>query len=91
MHMLDTLATGTSSGIGRDSVDLPFEPFTSEVLWQPDSTDFLDLLNSWIRLSTALNELARAMGQHDFYPFALPKAAGAKLQFIHELIQAGVA
>jgi hypothetical protein len=89
MHMLDTLATGTSSGIGRDSVDLPFEPFTSEVLWHPDSSDFLDLLNSWIRLSTALNELARSMGQHDFYPFALPKAAGAKLQFIHELIQAG--
>jgi hypothetical protein len=91
MHMLDTLATGMSFGIGRDTVDLPFEPFTQEILWQPDSSDFLDLLNSWIRLSTVLNEMARAMGQHDFYPFALPKAAGAKLQFIHAVVSAGVA
>jgi hypothetical protein len=88
MHMLDTLATGMSFGIGRDSVDLPFEPFTKEVLWQPESVEFLDLLNSWIRLSTVLNEMARAMGQHDFYPFALPKLAGTKLQFIHAVIAA---
>jgi hypothetical protein len=88
MHMLDTLATAMSFGMGRDSLDLPFEPFSREVLWQPDTTDFLDLLNSWIRLSTVLNEMARAMGQHDFYPFALPKAAGAKLQFIHTVIAA---
>jgi hypothetical protein len=89
MHMLDTLATGMSFGIGRDSVDLPYEPFTAEVLWQPDDNDFLDVLNSWIRLSTVLNEMARAMGQVDFYPFALPKAAAAKLQFIHTVVTAG--
>jgi hypothetical protein len=86
MHMLDTLATGMSFGMGRDSVDLPYEPFTEEVLWQPDSAGFLDILNSWIRLSTVLNEMARSMGQPDFYPFALPKAAGAKLQFIHTVV-----
>jgi hypothetical protein len=88
MHMLDTLATGMSFGIGRDSVDLPYEPFTEEVLWQSDSVGFLDILNSWIRLSTVLNEMARSMGQPDFYPFALPKAAAAKLQFIHTVITA---
>ena len=30
-----------------------------------------------------LNELSRSMGQPDFYPFVLPRAAVAKLQLIH--------
>ena len=41
------------------------------------------LLNSWVQLTTVLNELSRSMGQPDFYPFVLPRAAVAKLQLIH--------
>ena len=34
-----------------------------------------------------LNELSRAMGQPDFYPFVVPPAVVTKLHFIHLVIQ----
>jgi len=33
-----------------------------------------------------LNELSRSMGQPDYYPFVLPRAAVGKLQFVHQVI-----
>ncbi|HTN92525.1 MAG TPA: putative zinc-binding metallopeptidase [Sorangium sp.] len=30
--------------------------------------------------------MSRSMGQHDFYPFVLPRVAVAKLQFIHLVV-----
>jgi hypothetical protein len=47
---------------------------------------FLDFLNGWVRLTNVLNELSRSMGQPDYYPFVLPRAAVGKLQFIHQVI-----
>ncbi|MES2685659.1 MAG: putative zinc-binding metallopeptidase, partial [Pseudomonadota bacterium] len=35
-----------------------------------------------------LNEMSRAMGQPDFYPFVLPHEVVAKLQFIHLVVSA---
>jgi hypothetical protein len=88
MHMLDTLATGASFGLSRDSFDLPFEPIAPDTLWRAEGGgDFLDLVNSWIRLSMVMNEMGRAMGHQDFYPFALPRGAAAKLQFIHLAVE----
>jgi len=34
-----------------------------------------------------LNELARSMGQHDFYPFVMSRPVVAKLQFVHLVVQ----
>jgi hypothetical protein len=34
-----------------------------------------------------LNELARSMGQPDFYPFVMSKPVVAKLQFVHMVVQ----
>jgi hypothetical protein len=36
-----------------------------------------------VLLTNVLNELSRSMGQPDYYPFVLPRAAVGKLQFIH--------
>ena len=83
MHMLDTLATARSYGLGRN-LNLPFEPFT-----EPDDRAFLDLLNDWIRLSMVTNEMDRAMGQHDSYPFVLTRSVVNKLHFIHCRVGAG--
>jgi hypothetical protein len=47
---------------------------------------FLDFLNQWTRLTTLLNEMSRAMGQPDFYPFVLPREVVAKLHFIHLVV-----
>jgi hypothetical protein len=89
MHMLDTLSTASSVGLRADSVELSVDPFTSAALYQDgvDKECFLSLLNSWVKLTAVLNELSRSMGQPDFYPFALPYAAVAKLHFIHSVIR----
>jgi hypothetical protein len=89
MHMLDSLGTAMSFGLSSDAVAMPFDPFTPDTLYQggpEESAGFLVFLNSWIKLTAVLNELSRSMGQPDFYPFALPRAAVAKLHFVHTLI-----
>lgn len=88
MHMVDTLATATSLGVRIDSVAMPFDPFSSDALYaaERDDSRFLSFLNSWLKLATVLNELSQSMGQPEFYPFALPRAAVSKLHFVHTLI-----
>ena len=38
-------------------------------------------------MTMVLNELARSMGEPDFYPFVMSKPAVAKLQFVHLVVQ----
>ena len=90
LHMMDTLATAMSFGLNHKGADLIFDPIRSDLLYRPQdpgAKGFLSFLNAWVELTAVMNELSRGMGQHDFYPFALPKSAVAKLQFIHMLVQ----
>ena len=89
LHMADTADTAASFGIDAANVELTSDLFGPADLWQPEhpgAARFLDFLNGWVRLTNVLNELSRSMGQPDFYPFVLPRAAVGKLQFIHELV-----
>jgi hypothetical protein len=89
LHMADTADTALSFGIDAANVELTSDLFEPADLWQPehpDATKFLDFLNGWVRLTNVLNELSRSMGQPDFYPFVLPRAAVGKLQFIHQVV-----
>jgi len=89
LHMADTADTALSFGIDAANVELSSDLFGMEDLWQPEHPEaarFLDFLNGWVRLTNVLNELSRSMGQPDYYPFVLPRAAVGKLQFIHEVI-----
>ncbi|MCH1999886.1 putative zinc-binding metallopeptidase, partial [Achromobacter xylosoxidans] len=75
LHMMDTLDTAISFGVTRVAVQQAVEPFTRASLYDPDDPEgqgFLDLVNAWVALTGALNELSRSMGQRDFYPFVLP-------------------
>ena len=89
LHMRDTIDTALGFGLVADSAHLEFTPFTLDALYQPEHPEaqhFLDFLNDWTRLTTMLNEMSRAMGQADFYPFILPHEVVAKLHFIHLLV-----
>ena len=89
LHMADTADTAMSFGVDAKNVELASDLFESADLWQPDHPDagkFLDFLNGWVRLTNVLNELSRSMGQPDYYPFVLPRAAVGKLQFIHQVV-----
>lgn len=86
LHVRDTLDTAISYGIDAGPADAASAPFGTADLWQPEAanaTAFLDMLHRWIRITGVMNEMSRAMGLHDFYPFVLPRPAVAKLHFIH--------
>jgi hypothetical protein len=92
LHIRDTVDTALSFGLSPDSAQLEFTPFTLDALYQPEHPDapvFLDFLNQWTQLTTLLNEMSRAMGQPDFYPFVLPHEVVAKLHFIHLVVTSG--
>ena len=90
LHIEDTLVTALSFGLGAGDVEIDTEPFTKDVLWQPDvegASEFLEFVNAWVELTGVLNELSRSMGVHDFYPFVLNRPVVAKLQFIHCVVR----
>jgi hypothetical protein len=96
LHMRDAIDTargfGLIASLNADQADLEFTPFRLGALWQPDHPEaehFLAFLNHWSRLTLMLNQMSRSMGQPDFYPFTLPPAALAKLQFIHLVVTCG--
>ena len=90
LHVVDSL--GTALGFGLDAADLEsdIKPFTRDNLYAPDhpgAARFLELLNGWIEMTMVLNELARSLGQHDFYPFVMSRPVVAKLHFVHLVVE----
>jgi hypothetical protein len=91
LHIRDTVDTALSFGLATDTAQLEFTPFTIDALYQPEHPEaerFLAFLNHWTQLTMLLNEMSRAMGQPDFYPFVLPHEVVAKLHFIHLVVSA---
>lgn len=95
LHMRDTVDTALSFGLRPARFELAeFTPFGADALHEPSDPQglgFLAFVHDWARLSTLLNELARAMGQPDLYPFVLPRPVVAKLHFIHLRVAAEAA
>jgi hypothetical protein len=86
LHMVDSMGTALGFGLSADDLEGDIQPFGHDALFDPDDAGadrFLSLLNSWIELTMVLNELARSMGQPDFYPFVMSRPVAAKLQFVH--------
>jgi hypothetical protein len=89
LHVVDSLGTALGFGLEADDLEGRITPFKSEDLYAPDdpgASSFLSLLNSWIEMIMVLNELARSMGQPDFYPFVMSKPVVAKLQLVHMIV-----
>jgi len=71
LHIRDAVDTANNFGlIGADD----------------DSTRFGDLVrNTWLPLSTALNQINRSMGRRPLYPFRLPDPVIEKLDYVATL------
>ena len=86
MHMMDTLETAYSFGIGihpGNSQDL-----NAEIRRDPYVMKDFDLIfGMWLSLTFAVNSLNRSMGHADFYPFVISAAVREKLRFIHKTVQ----
>jgi hypothetical protein len=91
LHVGDSIDTAIGFGFTGENVPSEVEPFGVADCCDPDDPDaprLLALVNSWLKLTTVLNELARSMGQPDFYPFVMSRAALAKLHFVHMVVRA---
>ena len=89
LHVVDSLCTATGFGIKAAHIQCDTEPFSRDSLYRaddPDAEHLLGLLNGWIEIVTVLNEMARSLGQPDFYPFVMCKPVVAKLHFIHMVV-----
>ena len=89
MHVVDSLATAMGFGLDAEDIEADIVPFGRDALYAPDDPNasrFLELLNGWTEIMVVCNELARSMGQPDFYPFVMSKPAVAKLQFVQMVV-----
>ena len=90
LHVVDSLDTALRFGLRGEDVEQAVEPFTVNDLYDSDTEDaqhVILLVNSWVQLTTVLNELARSMGQHDFYPFVMSRAVLRKMHFIQMIVK----
>jgi len=90
LHVVDSLDTALGFGLRGEDVEAEVEPFTVDDLYDPSAPDaqrVIKLVNSWIQLTTVLNELARSMGQHDFYPFVMSRPVLKKMHFIQMVVK----
>ena len=95
LHMIDALDTARSFGLVAHHDEIQYEAFTPQVLSPddegapppPHDLAFLAVVNGWIELTGALNEVTRSMGEPDFYPFVLSRPAVRKLHFIHKVVR----
>jgi len=90
LHIYGSLDTATAFGVTGERVVTEIEPFSAADLYAPEDPDadrFLFMMNAWVGLTTVLNELARSMGQPDFYPFVMSRPVLGKLQFIYLVIK----
>lgn len=90
LHVVDSLDTALRFGLHGEDVEPVAEPFTTGDLYDPrapDAKQVILLINSWVQLTTVLNELARSMGQHDFYPFVMSRPVLRKIHFIQLIVK----
>jgi hypothetical protein len=90
LHMVDSLDTALRFGLRGEDVEQAVEPFSVNDLYDPSAPDAQQailLINSWVQLTTVLNELARSMGQPDFYPFVMSRPVLRKVHFIQIIVK----
>lgn len=86
-HMVGGLETAYAYSIDPQPLD-PGAPVMVQLQDPYHVEDGKVLIEHWIPLTVAMNAMNRAVGQQDFYPFALTSAIQEKLIFIHDLISA---
>jgi hypothetical protein len=89
MHMIDSLTTAMGFGFDADDVEGDVDLYAKDVLYAPDDRHahrFLHLLNGWREITLVLNQMARSMGEPDYYPFVISPPAVAKLQFVQMVV-----
>lgn len=91
LHMVDAVETAEAEGMEPRAAGLLFGaawPFKKYDVYRQVSFD--SLMERWVPLSLAMNNISRSLGHHDFYPFVISAGARAKLALVHRLVREGV-
>jgi len=89
LHILDTLQTAESFGLGSSGSGgaRGLTRRTGAHPTRPDgSTTFGEVIDNWLELSYALNQINRSMGHRDLYPFVLAPPVIRKMAFVDHLV-----
>lgn len=89
LHLVDTTEMASAYGLHlRPAVDREGE-LTARIAYDPYARDDVaELMDNWVPLSSLINNLNRAVGQNDAYPFVLGPAVVDKLGYISRLLYA---
>jgi len=87
LHIVDTLETAAAFGLkvkprrakGALAAAIDFDPYAA---------DMDRLIDAWLPVEFATNNLNRSMGLADLYPFLLSPRVIEKLTFVHDLMHA---
>jgi hypothetical protein len=84
LHIVDTLETARAMGVSLRRTDgsktkVDFDPYLE--------TDADPLVETWLDVAFAVNNLNRSMGQPDLYPFVLSARVAQKLAYVVEIVQ----
>lgn len=92
LHMVDALDTAAAHRIEPRGTRF-FSGTTRSIKAQDTyrSNSFGTLIERWVPLTLAFNDINRSMGHSDFYPFVIPEVAVEKLAFVHRLIRESTA
>jgi hypothetical protein len=92
VHIIDVLETAWVFHLRVSPGGVQDEQLTSEPDFDPYHADSLErLIDHWLPLTYAVNNLNRSMGQPDLYPFILSPPALSKLDFVHQAIRGAAA
>jgi hypothetical protein len=89
LHIVDTLEMAEAFGIHiSPRVAAKDEGLSAKVNFDPYCGSIERLVDAWLPLTYALNNLNRCLGERDIYPFILSPEVIRKLGFIHEIVHA---
>lgn len=78
LHIRDTLDTAAAFAMAPSGTTLDSVP--------PGDVGFDRIIDEWLPLTWALNQINRSMGHPDLYPFVLPAPVLEKIRFVHNLV-----
>jgi hypothetical protein len=91
LHIRDTLQTAGDFGMrvdGPQAADDHHREFKAAPRPEVGEFGFREIVDNWIPLTYALNQINRSMGLSDLYPFALADTVIEKLAFMHDRVHA---
>lgn len=88
LHIVDTIEMAGAFSLHVEPRMDETGTLETKIDFSPYRTgDFKAIVDAWLAMSFALNNINRSMGQPDFYPFVLSQPVIDKLQYIHDLVR----